>query len=444
MQRDALKRNVKLDNSFCQIALLALVKGAGFLLNYLYLPLKQKCVSVMSVDLQAVSVALGWGYFVAWSASFYPQVVLNFQRKSVEGLALEFQVYNFTGFLSYSIYNIVGFLAQRHPDYTGSISIQPNDVVFALHAWCITTITCLQCLIYRRASHTVHPLHRCFCAFLWLVMLLMATLSLVGLVPWYESNAAVLSTVGLLGYIKILISIIKYVPQAWLNYTRKSTVGWSIGNILLDLTGGVLSFAQEFADAYRQNDWSLFTHNVPKLLLALVSVGFDLLFITQHYCLYTDRHETFREQDAGSYQNQSPRPRPAEGYRRMENETQTRLFETSRESRLIMPPRCAQAVVPVAQPRGGLKLFESRCEKTFPDLRKYYPKSKKYCRKTGKFLAFSRIGNHFSILEDFLRAKRRVDMKKCSQTGSVVPVWEIVSQIGKCFLLSQNGKQVPR
>lgn len=33
----------------------------------------------------------------------------------------------------------------------------------------------------------------------------------------------------------------EYVPQARMNYVRKSTVGWSIGNILLDFTGGILS-----------------------------------------------------------------------------------------------------------------------------------------------------------------------------------------------------------
>ena len=36
-----------------------------------------------------------------------------------------------------------------------------------------------------------------------------------------------------LAYIKSAISFIKYVPQAWLNYKRKSTVGWSIYNIIL-------------------------------------------------------------------------------------------------------------------------------------------------------------------------------------------------------------------
>lgn len=37
-------------------------------------------------------------------------------------------------------------------------------------------------------------------------------------------------------------------PQVYLNWARKSTVGWSIVNILLDLTGGIFSIAQEIVD----------------------------------------------------------------------------------------------------------------------------------------------------------------------------------------------------
>lgn len=36
-----------------------------------------------------------------------------------------------------------------------------------------------------------------------------------------------------LSYLKLVISFWKLVPQAWLNYKRKSTIGWSIHNILL-------------------------------------------------------------------------------------------------------------------------------------------------------------------------------------------------------------------
>lgn len=38
--------------------------------------------------------------------------------------------------------------------------------------------------------------------------------------------------------------------QAWMNFRRKSTVGWSIGNVLLDFTGGSCSIIQMFILAY--------------------------------------------------------------------------------------------------------------------------------------------------------------------------------------------------
>jgi len=43
------------------------------------------------------------------------------------------------------------------------------------------------------------------------------------------------------GYAKAAITFVKYLPQVYLNYKRKSTVGWSLANVLLDLAGGSLS-----------------------------------------------------------------------------------------------------------------------------------------------------------------------------------------------------------
>lgn len=47
-----------------------------------------------------------------------------------------------------------------------------------------------------------------------------------------------------ISYVKLGVTVVKYVPQAHMNFTRKSTVGWSIGNVLLDFTGGFFSFMQ--------------------------------------------------------------------------------------------------------------------------------------------------------------------------------------------------------
>lgn len=87
----------------------------------------------------------------------------------------------------------------------------------------------------------------------------------------------------------MVITIVKYLPQAWLNYKLKSTEGWSIDQILLDLIGGVLSLVQLVLDCSLQGDWSGITGNAIKLLLGNITIVSDLIFVIQHYVLYRDQ-----------------------------------------------------------------------------------------------------------------------------------------------------------
>ena len=89
-----------------------------------------------------------------------------------------------------------------------------------------------------------------------------------------------------LGYVKLTTVIVKYIPQAWLNYKRKSTVGWSIYPMLLDFAGGWLSLAQLVIDSSLQNDWSGVKGNPVKFGLGNITIIFDIIFILQHYVLY--------------------------------------------------------------------------------------------------------------------------------------------------------------
>lgn len=90
------------------------------------------------------------------------------------------------------------------------------------------------------------------------------------------------------GYVKLIVTLIKYTPQVIVNYRNKSTKGWSIIQILLDLTGGILSVGQQGIDSYIQRDWSGVTGNPVKFALGNVSIIYDLIFVTQHYVLYRD------------------------------------------------------------------------------------------------------------------------------------------------------------
>jgi cystinosin len=86
--------------------------------------------------------------------------------------------------------------------------------------------------------------------------------------------------------VKLLLTVFKYAPQAWSNYKRKSTLGWAIGGITLDVIGGVLSLVQLVIDAASQADWSGLTGNPVKFGLANISLFFDVIFMVQHFVLY--------------------------------------------------------------------------------------------------------------------------------------------------------------
>jgi len=228
---------------------------------------------------------VGWIYFAAWSVSFYPQCWINFKRKSVIGLNFDFAALNLTGFTCYAIYTLSlfynptvrWFYKKAHP--LGVIQVEWNDIFFALHAIVLTLITIIQCFLYERGGQSVSKV----CRLLLLGMFLFAVVSLIcagaGAMNWFRF-------VELLSYVKLFITIIKYIPQAWMNYKRKSTDGWSIGNILLDFTGGSLSILQMFFKSYNYDDWKSIFGNVTKFGLGFFSVLFDVLFILQHYVFY--------------------------------------------------------------------------------------------------------------------------------------------------------------
>jgi hypothetical protein len=56
--------------------------------------------------LDTFSLVVGWVYFVAWSVSFYPQIYINFKRKSVVGLNFDFLALNLVGFTLYGVFNL--------------------------------------------------------------------------------------------------------------------------------------------------------------------------------------------------------------------------------------------------------------------------------------------------------------------------------------------------
>lgn len=245
-----------------------------------------------NIGLDVFSVVIGWIYFIAWSVSFYPQIYTNYKRKSVIGLNFDFLYLNIVGFTLYGVFNLGLYFSEdikeeyfdRHPG--GLNPVQVNDIVFAVHAAIVCAFTITQTFIYERAEQRVSTTARLILGFFAAVIIISVILSSCKVLEW-------LDFLYICSYVKLTITLIKYVPQAYMNYQRKSTVGWSIGNILLDFTGGMLSMLQMIVNAYNYDDWVSIFSDLTKFGLGLFSVAFDILFIVQHYVLYThSRYES--------------------------------------------------------------------------------------------------------------------------------------------------------
>ncbi len=244
--------------------------------------------TTVALWVQRLSSVMGWTYFAAWSLSFYPQVILNYQRKSVQGLSLDYVMLNIIGFCSYSVYNLFFYAdsatkrAYERTHHGSSNTVELNDVFFSLHAVTLTTITIIQIVLYRAAGQTVSRLATVLAGSALAITAVYAVLCAVG-ARGGRTPFNWLDWLFFLSYLKVAISLCKYSPQVYIIYKRKSTTGWNIWNVLLDITGGVLSICQLVLDCWAAGDWSGITGNMAKFSLGALSIVYDIIFILQHY-----------------------------------------------------------------------------------------------------------------------------------------------------------------
>lgn len=249
------------------------------------------------------SSIIGYIYFVSWSVSYYPQIITNFQRKSIHGLSTDSYILAILNNACYSIYNSFFFwnetIRSQYKDRHGAdakITVQSNDVAFALHALFLTLVVVGQIGYYGGfQQYPISNITKCIVGVLFLT-----SGSYIVCIYWYDWLW--IDFLYLMASFKLVLTTLTYLPQILLNCQRKSTDGWNIWNVIFDFIGGLLSMLQLVWDSIDLDDLRHgIMGNWAKLLLGVITLVCDGAFFAQH-SMYSEDHdnEVLNQIDNGS------------------------------------------------------------------------------------------------------------------------------------------------
>mmetsp|Transcript_9573 Transcript_9573/g.17982 ORF Transcript_9573/g.17982 Transcript_9573/m.17982 type:complete len:425 (+) Transcript_9573:64-1338(+) len=238
---------------------------------------------------RTMSSVIGYIYFVSWSVSFYPQLITNYEKKSMDGLSTDASILAFLNYTCYTIYNAFFFwnegirkeYEERHGE-DAKVTVQSNDVAFAIHALAMTIILISQITYY--GGYKTRPISWITVGIVGLVLALsMGYIACIYLLDWLW-----IDFLYLMASVKLVLTILTYLPQVLLNYERKSTNGWNLWNVIFDCTGGLLSMLQLLLDSINLGDVKHgLVGNIPKLILGFITLSFDATFFLQHHIYQT-------------------------------------------------------------------------------------------------------------------------------------------------------------
>lgn len=235
--------------------------------------------------LNILSFVTGWLYFFCWSFTYYPQIYLNFKTKISHGLSLDFVALTCLGATAYLFFNLLFLSSDVRSLYQNFYNlkespVQINDILYALHTQIVCFILIYQCIIYEN-NNSISYFGYIFIPMGYVVMGYSTIMSVFKLM-----NYTWIDVLNIFGQIKLLCVALKYIPQVYLNQSRKSTSGHSTIMILFSLIGGVFSLLQIFIHSYETNSsisiWNDNSIN-PKIGLGLLSIIFDGIFLYQYF-----------------------------------------------------------------------------------------------------------------------------------------------------------------
>ena len=224
-----------------------------FILGTILGTIMPKNPNLSSMIYQYISSIIGYTYFICWSVSFYPQIITNYKNKSTLGLSVDGSLLAVLNYICYSIYNVFFYFddtirdeyKHRYNHHNGheeeeegsDITVMSNDVAFALNALFLTIIIVLQIIYYNhkknRFNHNnnegsivAQPLLPISKSCWWIIVMTIGiSLIQVFCILIKVHGFLWIDFLYFMGGVKLILTIMTYIPQIMLNFQRKSTDG---------------------------------------------------------------------------------------------------------------------------------------------------------------------------------------------------------------------------
>ncbi|KAG4395875.1 hypothetical protein AAZX31_19G050000 [Glycine max] len=160
------------------------------------------------------------------------------------------------------------------------IPVAANDVAFSIHSVILNLIILSQISMFERGNQKFSNYAIAIVVVVWFSVAVCFFIAL--------HSQSWLWLISIFNTIQAVMILIKYFPQAFMNFLRKSTDGFSIGSVLLDFSGGVFNYSQMLVQSKDQGSWVNFYGNIGKVFISLVSIFYDSILMCQHYVMYPD------------------------------------------------------------------------------------------------------------------------------------------------------------
>lgn len=240
----------------------------------------------------------GWISVITWSCVPYPQIFTNFKNKNSEGMSISMIFLSIIQFSGYTTLSYILFFSNNieikyekimKDDYT---DIYLSDLFFATHALLSTLILAFQYYFYEHSNNKLTITSSI--SLLTLTILFLMEITLCIILYFIHNNDIYLAYLILcLSISHNVFTFLKYVPQIYYTYSRKSVQDWNIANVHFDILGALFLLLEMIVTAINKNEINSLFSNIAKFNLTIITILFDSILYIQYYYFYPPNLKIF-------------------------------------------------------------------------------------------------------------------------------------------------------